>query len=235
MQPIISGSVTPSLLELLAMASSLSSPSTAPMHTTLTSCSSPTLWFSAFGTLFSIVSVIIATRAYRTSAVTLRAKVGLDALALLEGDGGILEKQRHILDRLVGNGSEGGEKLDILLKIYRLKDRGEGLHEMLRAYDKMGHLVRFGIIPVDFLFEFYSRPIAEAWKHLEPFVGQLRNESKHPNHLKQFEILAIGAALYRQNKNQMQFHPEEKWIFEVDLKQRKNWERWRKKKAWMKI
>lgn len=119
--------------------------------------------------VFSAISLLLATRSLRVSQRSLKAKVSLDALQLLEGKDGRTRDNRLLLESLVKTLEDKNDLLDLR---YRDKETRDRLHELARAYDMAGLLVKHGLIPISLLFDFYSRPIALAWKHLGAWVKQ---------------------------------------------------------------
>lgn len=184
----------------------------------------PTAW-NALSLIIACGSLYLVLKGLRISEKNLRAKIAWDAFALLEGKDGETRKQRHLLDQLLKKARSCEREFNILDE-----DPGdrEKLDELARAYDMAGHLVKHRLISVDLLFDFYSRPIAQAWQYLAPMINEKRNEedSTQPGHMKQhmrqFEILAAGAVLYRKEK-----YPGES-PFDISSEAKLIWREWAK-------
>jgi hypothetical protein len=159
----------------------------------------PSIW-NVLSIIIACASLYLVRKGHRTSEKSLNAKVVWDAVELLEGKDGETRKNRHLLEKLVKDAAAEGKEFNIL---EAAQGDQEKLDELARTYDMAGHLVKHGIIPPAILFDFYSRPIALAWKYIGLMVEKKRNDSTlpQPGHMKQFEILAAGAALYRKKKN----------------------------------
>jgi hypothetical protein len=147
----------------------------------------------------------------------LRSKVFLDTITLLDGKNQEIRSLRHKLDDLIKTAERKGKKFDVLSLKQKEKDE---LDKLARAYDQIGLLVKHGIVPTDFLFDFYSKPIVKAWKNLKGLFSDRR--LKQPGHMLKFEILATGAALYRRDKYQEQ--PE----FSISDEDKAKWKKWNK-------
>jgi len=101
-------------------------------------------------------------------------------------------------------------------------DQTEQLDELARAFDKLGLLVKHGVVPLDFVFDFYSRPIVVAWHRLEPHITEERRKRNQPGHMAKFEMLAIEAKKHRDR-----YHPGEE-TFTLTTEQMSKWQVWRK-------
>ena len=71
------------------------------------------------------------------------------------------------------------------------KEEMEQLDELARTYDKLGLLVKHKVIPLNFILDFYSRPIILTWNRLKPYIVAEREKRMQPAHMKMFELLAI--------------------------------------------
>lgn len=164
--------------------------------------------------LFGIFPLI---RNLTATEKNLRSKVFFDTLSLLDGKDYEIRKLRHILDDHIKTAAETGKVFDILSA---KKEEQDELDKLARSYDQVGLLVKHGVVPTDFLFDFYSKPISKAWTYIRPLFNKRRE--KQPGHMLKFEILAIGAALYRQNKYQ------EKPDFLISEEDKAKWDKWNK-------
>lgn len=98
----------------------------------------------------------------------------------------------------------------------------EQLDEFARTCDKLGLLVKHGVVPLDFVLDFYSRPLVIAWHRLEPHVTAERRKRNQPGHMVKFEMLAIEAKKHRDSD-----HPGEE-TFNLTPEQTSRWRVWRK-------
>ncbi|MFC1792726.1 hypothetical protein ACFL3Q_03975 [Planctomycetota bacterium] len=99
-------------------------------------------------------------------------------------------KERHLLeDKIAANPS-----FDVLTASPAEK---LSFDKLARSYDILGALVKHGVAPIEFVMDFYSRPLVKGWIYLEPMVAEERRTRKQPGHMLKFQILATGAAKYR--------------------------------------
>jgi len=152
-----------------------------------------------------------------STSKNLKSKVFLDTLNLLDGKYHEIRGIRHKLDDYLENAEKTGTKFDILS--IKKEDRDK-FDRLARTFDQVGLLVKHGVIPIDFLFDFYSKPVIKAWTHIRPMFDVKRK--KQPGHMLKFEILAIGAALYRKNKYQ------EEPGFSISNEDTAKWKKWKK-------
>jgi hypothetical protein len=150
---------------------------------------------------------------------SLRAKVFFDSFNLLEGQNGELRDLREKLRSEIKKDTDQHLKFDILVKPDTLQKE---LDKLGRSYDKIGLLVKHSVVPVSFLFDFYSDPIIKAWQYLSPYYIKIRNDRNQYGHMLKFEILATGAALYRMKKK------KETPPFEITPENKRMWNKWRK-------
>lgn len=149
--------------------------------------------------LATCVALIVATRNLRLARRTLNARAHYDALEMLEGD--IEESKFNLsllhdeLENALHNRKDDPEW--ILCADPTFQDK---MKLLVRAYDKIGLLVKYRAFPYEYVFDFYSRPIVMGWLHLSPLVKAERERRNQPGHCSKFEILAVGAALHRKAK-----------------------------------
>jgi hypothetical protein len=155
----------------------------------------------------------------RASQRSLRSKVYFDTLALLEGQNGEVRALRHVLEEQLKTARKVGLPFDILTAEPAVVEK---LDTLARSYDKVGLLVKHGVVPVDFLFDFYSRPIVTGWTHIGPLVRNERNSRDQSGHMLKFEVLAVGASLYREAKYQ------EAPKFSISAEDVSKWRKWKK-------
>ncbi|NLI40521.1 MAG: DUF4760 domain-containing protein [Caldisericales bacterium] len=68
---------------------------------------------------------------------------------------------------------------------------------LIRSIDKLGLLVKHGVVPVNFVSDFYSSRIVSTWRMLWPVIEKLRKEKKHPGLYTKVEILTYIATTHR--------------------------------------
>ncbi len=170
----------------------------------------------------TVVATLIALAAVVPNLLavwrSLRSKIYFDTVALLEGKDDELRNLRHLLEGQLKLAKDNNRPFDILKVSLELQKK---LDQLARVYDKIGLLVKHRVIPTEFLFDFYSRPIIIAWQHISPLISQERTSRIQPNHMVKFEIVAAGAALYRQGKYKE--HPP----FPISPQAGDAWRRWK--------
>ena len=145
----------------------------------------------------ALVGIVPVFRNLIAAERNLRAKIYFDTINLLEGSDGDVRKLRTLLQAKLDEAKKTGVPFDITAQPTEVRSQ---LDNLSRAYDKVGLLVKHRVVPAEFLFDFYSRPIVVAWKSLRPHIDAERTSRGQPNHMVKFEILAAGAALYREKK-----------------------------------
>jgi len=180
----------------------------------------------------NIATVIAATAAVlslpqlfrnlRLSERSLRSKVYFDVLELMEGKDGEVRDLRHVLEKELLRAKQESRMFDILSADQGLQQK---LDQLARAYDKVGLLVKHGVVPSEFLFDFYSCPILVAWSTIWPLIDRVRKDRVQKSHMLKFEILAIGAALYREKKYGAK--PE----FSISIEDKAKWNKWKRWKT----
>jgi hypothetical protein len=171
------------------------------------------------GAIASIVTTIIAVigiypvfRSLRQSERSLRFGVYIKILEMLEAT----REARHLLYDKVPK-QPNTASLDTLSS-----DEVEKMDELARTFDKLGLLVKHGVVPLDFVLDFYSRPLVVAWHRLEPHITAERRKRNQPGHMVKFEMLAIEAKKHRDR-----YHPGEE-TFNLTDEQMSRWQMWRK-------
>jgi len=173
---------------------------------------------TVFAALVGILPFFLIFLNLKASQQTTRARVSLDALALFEGRDG----ENLLLEGLVKDARLRQVPFDI--NELSPKDR-ETLHQLARAWDMAGLLVKQQVMPTSVLFDFYSHAIVRAWRFLQGMVEEERQNRGQQGYMRKFEVIAIGAALYRLKiKN-------EPLQFEIDKEAEAEWKHW-EKKAW---
>lgn len=86
----------------------------------------------------------------------------------------------------------------------------------------LGVLVKHGVAPVDFVMDFYSRPLVKGWQYLEPMIAAERRSRKQPGHMRKFQVLAAGAREHRRlaYPDERSFDPHNEVTIE--------WESWKR-------
>jgi hypothetical protein len=175
------------------------------------------LVFTALGLFYTGWNLRYVQQNLQISQKNLQARIALDALIMLEGRNGETWRNWLELEDLVSQAG-GPHRISVFDPYGRVPEK---LLLLARAFDTAGLLVKFGVLPVDLLFNFYSRPIVTTWVCMEPVVRARRmNEIiEQPGHMRMFEILAVGAVLERRSTR-----PNEKVTFEPNEAQRTAWE-----------
>lgn len=168
--------------------------------------------------LVAVVGIVPLFRNLVTAERNLRAKIYFDALTLVEGKDNENRALRHVLEDAVKRAKRDGRTFDILQETIDVQKK---LDDLARVYDRVGLLVKHGVVPTEFLFDFYSRPIVNAWLHIRPLISVERTTRGQPNHMVKFELLAVGAALYRSKKY------SETPPFSIPPESRRTWQLWR--------
>ena len=101
-------------------------------------------------------------------------------------------------------------------------DEVNELDGLTRVFDRLGLLVKHGVVPESFIFDFYSRPLVVAWHRLEPRITEERRKREQPGYMRKFEILAIRAKNYRDKT-----HPGQE-TFRLTNEQKESWKVWKK-------
>jgi hypothetical protein len=70
------------------------------------------------------------------------------------------------------------------------------IEEVSVVRDRVGALVRAGLVPEDLLFQSHARMITRIWDKLEPYIAYHRQA--HPEHVSYFENLANSARRYQE-------------------------------------
>ncbi len=99
-------------------------------------------------------------------------------------------EQRHLLEEKIA--------ADLNFDIMKASDsERNNLDRLARSYDMLGVMVKHGVAPVEFVMDFYSRPLVRGWQYLEPMVSAERWKRKQPAHMQKFQVLAAGAREHR--------------------------------------
>ena len=167
--------------------------------------------FSA-GTLGILIATwYVAWRSLRNSAY-------LHTLSMLEGPHNEVRKLRTLLRSLVEKATDDKKEFNVKsLDEYTY----EQMHQLARDYDKMGFLVKHRVVKLNFVFDFYSKPILYAWENLSPLVNAERDNRDHREHMLMFETLAVGASLYRKKR-----YGETK-VYKFNSRRFETWQNWR--------
>jgi len=124
-------------------------------------------------------------------------------------------EQRHLLEEKIA--------ADLNFDIMKASDsERNNLDNLARSYDLLGVLVKHGVAPVEFVMDFYSRPLVRGWQYLEPMVSAERRKRKQPGHMRKFQVLAAGAREYRRI-----VYPDER-SFDPLKEVADEWESWKR-------
>jgi hypothetical protein len=173
---------------------------------------------TVFAALVGVLPFFLIFLNLKASQQTTRARVSLDALALFEGRDG----ENLLLEGLVKDARL--RQVPFGINDLSPKDR-ETLHQLARAWDMAGLLVKQQVMPTSVLFDFYSHAIVRAWRFLQCMVKEERQNREQQGYMRKFEVIAIGAALYRLKTK------DEPLQFEIDKDAEAEWRRW-ERKAW---
>ena len=162
-------------------------------------------------------TLIVFWKQLRAAHHALRGKAILDTLEILEGKDNIVRELRRVLRGAIQQANAAKRQFDF----HSLTpDEQKQVDQLAREYDKMGLLVKHGAIPINIVFDFYSKPIVQAWEALQGHITEERKARNQPGHMRKFETLAIGAALHRNQQHSE--HPPM-----PDKHQIKEWNRWK--------
>lgn len=82
------------------------------------------------------------------------------------------------------------------------KEDKEKFDEVARTFDKLGILVKQGVVPKDFVIDFYSRPIVVTWNRMQYYIKEERDDRPQKRHMKKFEELALFAKEHRDKEHE---------------------------------
>jgi hypothetical protein len=105
----------------------------------------------------------------------------LESYNLLEGKNNELRDLRDKIRAKVKERKKENREFNILTKDVPVQKEFDQLG---RAYDKIGLLVKPGVVPVGFLFDFYSKPISEAWQVLSPYYNKKKRKGPTRSYVK---------------------------------------------------
>jgi hypothetical protein len=143
--------------------------------------------------IIAFVTAIIALKSLKSSERSLQFNVYNEILEMLEK----MRPARHLLYEKVPR--EPSTSLNGLTEEERKQ-----LDELLRSFDKLGLLVSHGVVPIEFVLDFYSYPVVVAWHRLGLYIKEEREKRNQPDHMGKFERLAVKAKEYRDK-----YHPGE--------------------------
>ncbi|NQS99346.1 MAG: hypothetical protein HQ591_12930 [candidate division Zixibacteria bacterium] len=159
--------------------------------------------------IVAIVGVPLTYWRIRIANCSLRGAMYSRILDMMEP----VREYRHLLERKLKEPN---------LKVFDSLSEGEkkNLDNLARTYDKLGLLVKHSDVPLEFVLDFYSRPLVVAWHRLSPHINRTREERNQPGHMVKFEMLAIAAKLHRDK-----YHKGEETfpLSEEDLRRWKTW------------
>jgi len=121
--------------------------------------------------------------------------------------------ERHLLEESIA--------ADPKYNVLKASETDENkLDKLARSYDKLGALVKHGVAPIEFVMDFYSRPLVKGWQYLEPMISAERRKREQPGHMLKFQILAAGALEYRRR-----VYPSER-SFDIPKEVMDGWKTW---------
>lgn len=135
-----------------------------------------------------IIGFYPAFRSLKQQERSLRFGVYYQVIEMMEKT---REERRNIQDRVQPGKAVG--------YFNTLKDEKQknAFDEVARTFDKLGLLVKNGVVPLDFVMDFYARPIVITWHRVREYVEEERKERGQPGHMKKFEELALLAKDHR--------------------------------------
>jgi len=123
--------------------------------------------------------------------------------------------QRHLLEEKIAADPD----FDVMKASDSEKNN---LDTLARSYDMLGVLVKHGVAPVEFVMDFYSRPLVRGWQYLKPMVRTEQRNRKQPGHMQKFKVLAAGACEHRRTA-----YPDER-SFDPSKEAVDEWEEWKR-------
>jgi hypothetical protein len=161
--------------------------------------------------LTAIIGILYVSRSLRQSERSLRFNACFQTMEMLEKT----RDARHLLENKVTVASSD-KNLSNLTPAEK-----ERLDELVKSYDKLALLVKYGTVPLEFVLDYYSRGIVVTWNRLHPWIEEERIKRHQPGHMKLFELLAIEAKKHRDTE-----HPGEE-TFDLTSQQKTEWKTWR--------
>jgi hypothetical protein len=162
----------------------------------------------------TVVAAIVALTAIyplfrnlRSSERSLRFNVYIQVIEMLDE----MRRARHLLYEKFPR-----EPCDASLSQLS-REEIDQLDDLLRTFDKLGLLVKHGVVPLEFVLDFYSYPIVVTWHRLKPYITAERLKRNQPGHMVKFEMLAIEAKKHRDKHHRgeetfpVTTEPETKW------------------------
>ena len=125
-------------------------------------------------------------------------EVSTAMLKFLDGD-----RARHARRWLYTMIEDGlpSNTIDTWVKDKESKLRDRDMAELImRKFDRLGLLVRMGVVPIDIVVQFYVTPIIKSWIVLSKYIEELRKERAQPGHMWEFENLATNIIKRRVQK-----------------------------------
>lgn len=130
---------------------------------------------AAIQTIVVLVAAVLAIRQLREAT---RAR-SLDAFLAISED---LKKEEAVEARkIIYTQLANSEILS--------EEQKKKIESICVTFDKMGVLVKHGLIPKDVAFSMYFDVVLRIWKHVEPFVIQERERRKNDIWMMYFETL----------------------------------------------
>lgn len=155
----------------------------------------------------AIASIITAVTAIITATVAIITLFPL-AKSLLQADRNLRFSIYTEVFEMVEQHREEYEELDALIfskKGFNImedisEDERKKFYKLARLYDRWGQFVIDGLLPIDFILDYYSRPLMQTWEAMGPYIEIQRRTRNQPGHMAKFHFLADEAKKYRENR-----------------------------------
>ena len=72
-------------------------------------------------------------------------------------------------------------------------DHARAADVVCKSYDGVGKIVRYGLLPAEFVIDSWGQEIRETWSILHEFVNQNRLSTASPGYARDYEVLATTA------------------------------------------
>lgn len=151
------------------------------------------LW-SYLGSIASVITAIVATialipvvKSLVQADRNLRFSIYNEVFEMLEKH----REEKEAFDAMIIS----NEHFNIMEDLS--EEERQKYYKLARLYDRWGQLVLHGVLPIDFILDFYSRPLMLTWKAMHPYIETLRRIRVQPGHMAKFQFLAEEACNYR--------------------------------------
>jgi hypothetical protein len=161
--------------------------------------------------LTAIIGIYFVSRSLKQSERSLRFNACYQTMEMIEKT----RDARHLLENKVPK-----DVSDKSLSNLTVEEKKQ-LDELVKSFDKLALLVKYGTVPLEFVLDYYSHAIVVTWHRLQPWIYEERLKRNQPGHMKLFELLAIHAKKHRD----LEHSGEE--TFTLDHSQEFKWRTWR--------